>query len=134
MPFDYKFVDEDFGSKFSAEERIGKLSSYFAVLAIFISCLGLFGMASFVAGQRTKEIGIRKVLGASVGNLWRLLSTEFVMLVLLSCIIAIPISYYYLDDWLTNYDYRISISWKVFFVCIAYFVVYHTGHGKLSVN
>ena len=114
VPFDYNFINEDFGSKFSAEERIGKLSSYFAVLAVFISCLGLFGMASFVAEQRTKEIGIRKVLGASVINLWRLLSTEFVLLVLLSCIIAAPIAYYYLDDWLTNYDYRINISWEVF--------------------
>lgn len=114
VPFDYKFVDEDFGSKFSAEERIGKLSSYFAVLAVFISCLGLFGMASFVAEQRTKEIGIRKILGASVVHLWRLLSTEFVLLVLLSCVIAAPIAYYYLKEWLTNYDYRITISWQVF--------------------
>ena len=114
MPFDYKFVDEEFGSKFRAEERIGKLSSYFAILAIFISCLGLFGMASFVAEQRTKEIGIRKVLGASVINLWRLLSTEFFVLVLLSCIIAAPIAWYYLNNWLTNYDYRIEIKWQVF--------------------
>ena len=116
VPFNYKFVDEDFGSKFTAEERIGKLSSYFAVLAIFISCLGLFGMASFVAEQRTKEIGIRKVLGASVINLWQLLSTEFVLLVLLSCVIAAPIAYYYLDGWLVNYDYRVSISWQVFVI------------------
>ena len=114
VPFEYKFVDEVFGDKFSAEERIGKLSSYFAILAIFISCLGLFGMASFVAEQRTKEIGIRKVLGASVVNLWRLLSTEFVVLVVISCIIAAPIAWYYLDSWLSNYDYRISISWQVF--------------------
>ena len=114
VPFDYKFVDEEFGNKFRAEERIGKLSSYFAVLAIFISCLGLFGMASFVAEQRTKEIGIRKVLGASVINLWRLLSTEFFALVLLSCIIAAPIAWYYLDSWLANYDYRITIKWQVF--------------------
>ena len=114
VPFDYKFVDEEFGSKFRAEERIGKLSSYFAILAIFISCLGLFGMASFVAEQRTKEIGIRKVLGASVANLWQLLSKEFVLLVIISCIIATPIAWYYLDNWLTNYDYRISISWQVF--------------------
>jgi ABC-type antimicrobial peptide transport system permease subunit len=114
VPFDYKFVDEEFGSKFRAEERIGKLSSYFAILAIFISCLGLFGMASFVAEQRTKEIGIRKVLGASVANLWRLLSTEFFVLVLLSCIIAAPIAWYYLNGWLTNYDYRIEIKWQVF--------------------
>ena len=114
VPFDYKFVDEDFGNKFRAEERIGKLASYFAVLAIFISCLGLFGMASFVAEQRTKEIGIRKVLGASVSNLWRLLSKEFMLLVLLSCFIAAPIAYYYLNNWLTNYDYRIEIRWPVF--------------------
>ena len=114
MPFDYKFVDEEFGNKFREEERIGKLSSYFAVLAIFISCLGLFGMASFVAEQRTKEIGIRKVLGASVVNLWRLLSTEFFVLVLLSCIIAAPIAWYYLNNWLSNYDYRIEIKWQVF--------------------
>ena len=114
VPFDYKFVDEEFGNKFSAEERIGKLSSYFAILAIFISCLGLFGMASFVAEQRTKEIGIRKVLGAGVFNLWRLLSTEFVLLVFFSCLIAAPIAYYYLDNWLKNYDYRVEISWQVF--------------------
>lgn len=116
VPFAYKFVDEDFGSKFSAEERIGKLSSYFAVLAILISCLGLFGMASFVAEQRTKEIGIRKVLGAGVVNIWKLLSAEFILLVLLSCIIAAPLAYYYLNNWLTNYDYRINISWMVFVI------------------
>jgi putative ABC transport system permease protein len=114
VPFDYKFVDEEFGRKFLNEERIGKLSSYFAILAIFISCLGLFGMASFVAEQRTKEIGIRKVLGASVPNLWRLLSKEFVILVLLSCLVATPIAYYYLNNWLKNYDYRIGIQWQVF--------------------
>ena len=114
VPFDYKFVDEEFGNKFRAEERIGKLASYFAVLAIFISCLGLFGMASFVAEQRTKEIGIRKVLGATVGNLWRLLSTEFFVLVLVSCVIAAPIAWYYLNKWLANYDYRINIKWQVF--------------------
>ncbi len=114
VPFDYKFVDEEFGNKFRAEERIGKLSSYFAILAIFISCLGLFGMASFVAEQRTKEIGIRKVLGASVVNLWRLLSTEFFVLVVVSSIIAAPIAWYYLNNWLANYDYRIEIKWQVF--------------------
>jgi ABC-type antimicrobial peptide transport system permease subunit len=119
VPFDYKFVDEEFGGKFRAEERIGKLSSYFAILAVFISCLGLFGMASFVAEQRSKEIGIRKVLGASVTNLWRLLSTEFFLLVLLSCIIASPIAWYYLKSWLANYDYRIRISWEVFVLAAA---------------
>jgi ABC-type antimicrobial peptide transport system permease subunit len=114
VPFSYKFVDEQFEGKFKVEERIGKLALYFAVLAIFISCLGLFGMASFVAEQRTKEIGIRKVLGASVGNVWRLLSSEFLGLVLISCIIATPIAWYYLKNWLINYDYRISIGWEAF--------------------
>nr|WP_294790502.1 ABC transporter permease [uncultured Mucilaginibacter sp.] len=114
VPFQYKFVDEQFEGKFQAEERIGKLASYFAVLAIFISCLGLFGMASFVAEQRTKEIGIRKVLGTGVGNLWRLLSIEFFVLVIVSCTIATPIAWYYLKSWLSNYDYRITIGWEVF--------------------
>jgi ABC-type antimicrobial peptide transport system permease subunit len=114
VPFEYKFVDEAFGNKFAEEERIGKLSSYFAILAIFISCLGLFGLASFVAEQRTKEIGVRKVLGASVFNVWRLLSKEFVLLVVLSCVIAAPIAYYYLDSWLSAYDYRVQVRWMVF--------------------
>jgi ABC-type antimicrobial peptide transport system permease subunit len=119
VPFDYKFVDEEFGKKFLDEERIGKLASYFAILAIFISCLGLFGMASFVAAQRTKEIGIRKVLGASVFGLWRLLSKEFFLLVLLSCVIATPIALYYLHNWLNNYDYRIELKWQVFALAAA---------------
>ena len=114
VPFDYKFVDEEYGNKFSDEERRGKLSSYLAVLAVFISCLGLFGMASFVAEQRTKEIGIRKVLGASVPNIWSLLSKEFVVLVILSCVVAAPIAYYLSENWLSNYDYRVGISWEVF--------------------
>ncbi|RYZ60366.1 MAG: FtsX-like permease family protein [Chitinophagaceae bacterium] len=114
VPYEYQFVDENFGSKFDAEQRIGKLSLSFAILAVFISCLGLLGMASFVAEQKTKEIGIRKVLGASVANLWQLLSKEFVLLVVLSCLIATPVAYYYLNSWLSNYDYRVAISWKVF--------------------
>lgn len=114
VPFDYKFVDEEFGKKFSDEERIGKLASYFAILAVLISCLGLFGLASFVAEQRTKEIGIRKVLGASVANLWSLLSMEFVLLVIFSCLLAAPIAWYYLHNWLNDYDYRITIRWPVF--------------------
>lgn len=119
VPFDYSFVDEAFGDKFKTEERISKLSFYFAILAIFISCLGLFGMASFVAEQRTKEIGIRKVLGAHVGNLLLLLSKEFVLLVTVSCIIAAPIAWYSLGQWLTNYDYRVEISWVVFILAAA---------------
>jgi ABC-type antimicrobial peptide transport system permease subunit len=114
VPFAYNFVDEDYAKKFKTEERIGKLASVFAVLAIFISCLGLFGMASFMAEQRTKEIGIRKVLGASVFKLWGLLSKEFASLVLVSFLIAAPTAYYFMNNWLQNYEYRTSVSWWVF--------------------
>ncbi len=113
-PFAYKFVDEDYTKKFDNEERIGKLASVFSMLAIFISCLGLFGMASFITEQRTKEIGVRKVLGASVMNLWGLLSREFVLLVILALIIAIPIAYYFMDQWLQKYEYRTNIPWWMF--------------------
>ncbi len=113
-PFDYKFTDQEYAKKFSDEERIGNLATFFAVLAIFISCLGLFGLASFVAEQRTKEIGIRKVLGASLPSIWRMLSKEFVVLVIISCLIAIPLAWYYLHQWLQKYEYRTEISWWVF--------------------
>ncbi|MFD2521333.1 ABC transporter permease [Emticicia soli] len=118
-PFEYQFVDQEYAHKFGDEERVGKLSTFFAILAIFISCLGLFGLASFVAEQRTKEIGVRKVLGASVLNLWQLLSKDFVILVLISCFIAIPIAYFYLNGWLQRYDYRTDISWWIFAVSVA---------------
>ena len=118
LPFDYRFADEEYGKKFSMEVRIGKLSSFFAILAIFISCLGLFGLASFVAEQRTKEIGVRKVLGASVFNLWKLLSKDFLGLIILSCCIAVPIAYHYLHEWLQKYEYRTEISWWIFAVAI----------------
>ncbi|GAB4017224.1 ABC transporter permease [Spirosoma koreense] len=113
-PFEYKFADEEFGKKFASEERIGKLAGGFAILAIFISCLGLFGLASFTAEQRTKEIGVRKVLGASVMSLWSLLSKDFVVLVIISCLVASPIAYFYLNDWLQGYKYRTEISWWIF--------------------
>ena len=118
-PFEYKFVDQEFGEKFSNEERIGNLATFFAILAIFISCLGLYGLASFVAEQRTKEISVRKVLGASVFGLWRLLSKEFVILVAISCMIAVPVSLYFLNNWLKNYNYRTEISWWVFAAAIS---------------
>jgi ABC-type antimicrobial peptide transport system permease subunit len=118
VPFDYKFVDSEYATKFAAEERIGSLASFFASLAIFISCLGLFGLASFVAEKRTKEIGIRKVLGASIYNLWQMLSKEFVVLVLVACCIAVPLAYYFLHQWLQKYEYRTEISWWVFVVAI----------------
>lgn len=114
QPFQYQFVDDDYNKKFANEERIGKLATFFAILAIFISCLGLFGLASFVAEQRTKEIGVRKVLGASVFNLWQLLSKDFVLLVLISLFIASPVAYYFMNQWIQNYTYRTDISWWIF--------------------
>ncbi len=114
QPFEYQFVDEDYAKKFGNEERIGKLASFFAILAIVISCLGLFGLASFVAEQRTKEIGIRKVLGASVFNVWNLLSKDFVMLVIISFLISTPLAYYFMHNWLQNYQYRTQLSWWIF--------------------
>lgn len=113
-PFEYKFVDDDYARKFSNEQRIGNLASFFAILAVFISCLGLFGLASFTAEQRTKEIGVRKVLGASIVNVWGLLSKEFVILVFISCLIAFPIAYHFLNEWLQKYTYRTEISWWIF--------------------
>lgn len=119
-PFDYLFADEEHALKFAAEERVGKLASVFAALAIFISCLGLFGLASFVAEQRTKEIGIRKVLGATVAGVWRMLSKDFVVLVLISCALSVPLAWYMMSDWLQHYNYRIELSvWTFVLTCFA---------------
>jgi putative ABC transport system permease protein len=124
-PFDYTFNDEDYAKKFADEERVGNLASFFTILAIFISCLGLFGLASFVAEQRKKEIGVRKVLGASTYNLWRMLSKEFALLVIISCFIAIPLAWYYLNGWLKQYEYRTTISFWIFIV---------SGIGALTIT
>ena len=113
-PFEYRFVDDDYATKFFNEERVAKLTSFFSVLAILISCLGIFGLASFTAEQRTKEIGVRKVLGASVANLWQMLSKDFVILVVISCIISAPVAYYFLNGWLQKYQYRTEVSWWIF--------------------
>ncbi|PCJ98749.1 MAG: ABC transporter permease [Flavobacteriaceae bacterium] len=114
VPFEYQFVDDAFAEKFIAVERIGKLSGVFAFLAILISCLGLFGLASFIAEQRTKELGVRKVLGASLYDLWQLLSKDFISIILVSCAIAAPIAYYIMTEWLAKYTYRIEISGTIF--------------------
>jgi ABC-type antimicrobial peptide transport system permease subunit len=113
-PFAYQFADDAYGQKFKLETLIGKLAGIFASLAIFISCLGLFGLAAYIAEQRTKEIGIRKVLGASIAQVWLMLSTDFVLLVFISCLIASPIAWYFLHGWLQKYDYRIDIGPGVF--------------------
>ncbi|MGB5317718.1 ABC transporter permease, partial [Eudoraea sp.] len=118
LPFQYQFVDQQYERKFRSEVRIGKLASIFTALAILISCLGLFGLTSFVAEQRTKEIGVRKVLGASVFTVWKMLSKDFIALVVFSCIIAIPISYYVMNAWLDGYTYRVSLSWWIFAAAI----------------
>lgn len=113
-PFEYSFVSDEFAQKFSNEERIGKLAGLFSALAVLISALGLYGMASFMAEQRTKEIGIRKVLGASVINVWGLLSKEFIVLVIVAILIAVPVAYYLMHNWLQNYNYRTNIPWQIF--------------------
>jgi ABC-type antimicrobial peptide transport system permease subunit len=114
FPFDYQFMDENFDRMYRAEERIGKLLNVFSILAVFVACLGLFGLASFTAEQRTKEIGIRKVLGASVSNITVLLCREFFLLVFLANIIAWPAAYFAMKNWLQNYAYKTGISVFVF--------------------
>jgi len=113
-PFSSRFVDDEYNQKFNLEVLVGKLAAVFAGLAIFISCLGLFGLAAYVAEQRTKEIGVRKVLGASIAQVWLLLSKDFILLVMISCVIASPIALYFLNGWLLKYDYRISVGPGVF--------------------
>ena len=113
-PFEYHFVDQDYANKFEDTRRTATLSALFAGLTILISCLGLFGLASFMAVQRTKEIGVRKVLGASVLNLWQLLSKDFVVLVLISLCIAVPTAYYFMNNWLAQFQYQVTMSWWIF--------------------
>lgn len=114
FPYMYKFVNDEYEHKFNLEVLIGKLAGVFAGLAIFISCLGLFGLAAYVAEQRTKEIGIRKVLGASIAQVWMLLSRDFVLLVMISCAIASPLALYFLTYWLNKYEYHILLGPGVF--------------------
>ncbi|GAB3768062.1 ABC transporter permease [Spirosoma horti] len=123
--YSYKFADLSYAAKFKLESLIGKLAGLFAGLAIFISCLGLFGLASFMAERRTKEIGVRKVLGASILNVWGLLSKEFVYLVGIAFVLATPIAYYLLSNWLQKYEYRTELSWWIFAL---------TGLGALVVT
>jgi putative ABC transport system permease protein len=116
FPYEYKFADDTFAATYATEVLIGKLAALVAVLAIFTSCLGLFGLAAYMAEQRNREIGIRKVLGASISQLWLLLSKEFIVLVVISCLIASPLAWYFLDRWLHSYANRIDIGAGVFVV------------------
>ncbi|HEY1871563.1 MAG TPA: FtsX-like permease family protein, partial [Chitinophagaceae bacterium] len=116
FPFSYRFADDEFQKLYTSESIIGKLSLYFASLAIFICCLGLLGLAIFTAEQRTKEIGIRKVLGANAASLFVLLSKEFLWLVIIALLIATPVAWYAMNNWLHDFAYHASISWWMFFV------------------
>jgi putative ABC transport system permease protein len=116
IPFSYTFMDNDFNNMYNAEQQTGKLFTTFAVFAIFIACLGLFGLISYAAEQRTKEIGIRKVLGARVGPIVAMLSKEFVLLVLIATLIGFPVAWWAMNKWLESFAYRINISWWVFVI------------------
>jgi putative ABC transport system permease protein len=113
-PFEHTFVDENFASLYDTEERQGNIFGLFALLAIFIACLGLIGLASFTAEQKRKEIGIRKILGASSFNIVTMLSREFTWLVLFAFVVASPIAWYLMNNWLQDFAYRISIGIPVF--------------------
>ena len=113
-PFEYKFVDEEYSAKFKSEERTGILAAIFAGLTIFISCLGLFGLATYMAENRIKEIGVRKVLGASVPGITALLSKDFLKLVMISFVIASPVAWWMMHQWLQDYPYHVNIQWQVF--------------------
>jgi putative ABC transport system permease protein len=114
VPFSYSFMDEDFNAIYKTEQRMGGISLSFSLLAIFIACLGLFGLAAYAAEQRTREIGIRKVLGATIGGIIALLSRDFLRLVLVSALISFPFAWWAMHHWLQDFAYRIEIGWQVF--------------------
>ncbi|HEY1022123.1 MAG TPA: FtsX-like permease family protein, partial [Flavisolibacter sp.] len=118
-PFDYKFMDESYGKMYNNEQKLSTLLWIFALMAIVVGCMGLFGLAAFSAEQRTKEIGIRKVLGASTLNIAALLSKSFVRLVIISSLIAFPLAWWAMKKWLEDFSYRVEISWWVFVVSAA---------------
>jgi putative ABC transport system permease protein len=115
-PFTYNFLDDLYNKTYSAEQKTGTILSIFSVLTIFVACLGLFGLATYTAEQRTKEIGIRKVLGASAGQVAQMLSKEFIKLVLVASVIAFPAAWWAMNKWLQSFAYRINISWWMFLV------------------
>ena len=114
LPFSYQFMDESFDQMYREEQRVGKIAFTFALLAIFIACLGLFGLAAFIAEARVKEIGIRKVLGANVSNIVNMLSRDFARLVLISAVFAFPVAWWAMNNWLKDFAFRVNIGWWVF--------------------
>lgn len=115
-PLDYFFLDASFEQMHIADKKMGEIFSVFSILAIFVACMGLFGLAAYTSEQKTKEIGVRKVLGASVSNIYLLLSREFLIWVALANIIAWPVAYYVMHKWLQNFAYRVVIGWEIFLV------------------
>jgi ABC-type antimicrobial peptide transport system permease subunit len=122
-PFEYTFLDDDFDKLYRVEQRTGEIFNYFAFIAVFISCLGLLGLVMFTTEQRTKEIGVRKVLGASVTNVVSLISSDFLGLILISNLLAIPLGWYIMNQWLNGFAYKISIHWLTFLIAAASSVV-----------
>lgn len=114
MPFSYRFLDEAFDNMYRNEQRIGQLGLSLSMIAILVACLGLFGLATYIAEQRTKEIGIRKVLGASVTGVIKMLSMDFLKLVSIAFVVAVPIAWYAMNSWLQEFAYRIELEWWVF--------------------
>jgi putative ABC transport system permease protein len=118
LPFSYRFLDDSFDNMYRAEQRVGKIALAFAILTILIACLGLFGLATYMAEQRTKEIGVRKVLGATVSNIVNMLSRDFLKLVLVSAIFAVPVGWWAMTKWLQDFAFRVEIGWWIFLVAI----------------
>ncbi len=118
-PFEYAFMDELYSKTYAAEQKTGRILNLFAILTIFVACLGLFGLATYTAEQRTKEIGIRKVLGASVSQVSAMLAKEFIKLVLIACLIAFPLAWWAMNKWLQDFAYRVHINWWVFLLAAA---------------
>ena len=118
-PLEYQFMDESYSKMYSSEEKLSDLLWIFTIMAIFIGCMGLFGLAAFSSEQRTKEIGIRKVLGANMFNILVLLSRNFLLLILISSLIAFPVAWWAMSDWLKDFPYRVNLSWWVFGIAIA---------------
>ncbi len=130
FPYQYNFVDERFGQLYETEQRQGRLFTIFSGIAIFIACLGLFGLAAFATSQRVKEIGVRKVLGASVGNIVTLISKDFLWLVLIAAVIAVPVAWYAMSTWLEDFAYRINLPWWMF--ALAGFIALLVALGTVS--
>ena len=132
MPFTYSFLDESFNEMYQSEQRVGKIALIFSTLAILIACMGLSGLATFIAEQRTKEIGIRKVLGASVQGVVRLLSKDFLKLVAIAFVIAAPLSVWVMNRWLSDFTYRIKLEWWI--VAVAGIVAMFIALATVSVQ